>query len=67
MDHINLYKKHKELVKAGEEVASLEVPPPAMSGWSIVSEQNYAEMAKKIPPVSNGVTKLQRNDNNNHA
>ena len=49
------HKKYQQLVEAGEEVAPLKAPWPPYHGWEAVNEENYLEMATKIPPVTSCV------------
>ena len=59
VDGSYLYKKHKSLLEAGEEIAPHDPPLQPKFGWSAINEQNYTTMAKKIPPVTSGMVQWQ--------
>ena len=54
VDGSYLYRKHKVVADAGMRVAPLPLPSPPLSGWESVSQENVAEIAKKVPHVTSG-------------
>lgn len=54
VDGSYLYRKYEALMKAGEEVSLPSVPPPPISGWIVMSDDNYQSLAPTIPPVTQG-------------
>ena len=54
VDGSYLYRKHKVVADAGMRVAPLPLPSPPLSGWESVSQENVAEVAKKVPHVTSG-------------
>lgn len=55
VDGSYLYRKYEMLTKAGEEVSlPSSIPPPPLSGWVTMSDENYQSLAPSIPPVTQG-------------
>ena len=47
-----LYKKYMSQVNAGEKVAEPGPPPPPLTGWKLVSEDTFKDVALHIPLVT---------------
>ena len=46
-----LYKKYNKLSK---QVILPPIPPPPVSGWTVMTGENYQSLASSIPRVSQG-------------
>lgn len=55
VDGSYLYRKYKILTNAGEHVSLPSLPPlPPISGWIVMTNENYQSLAPTIPPVTQG-------------
>ena len=59
VDGSYLYRKYEVLADAGENVSLSCLPPPPISGWTLVSETNYQSIAPSIPLVTQGIVCIQ--------
>ncbi len=53
VDGSYLYRKYKVLSDAGKHVSLPSIPPP-ISGWTVMTSENYQSLAPTIPPVTQG-------------
>ena len=54
VDGSYLYKKRKALEESGQLVAPLDVPLAPITGWETITENNFKDMAKKLPSITSG-------------
>ena len=55
VDGSYLYRKYKSLADAGKNVSlPTTPPPPPISGWITMSNENYQALSSTIPPVTHG-------------
>ena len=54
VDGSYVYRKYKSLAESGVQVELPINPPPPISGWIVVKEDNYQTIAPSIPPVTSG-------------
>lgn len=54
VDGSYLYKKFKRLRESGKQVILPSVSLPPVSGWSLMTGENYQSLAGSIPQVSQG-------------
>lgn len=55
VDGSYLYRKYKTLSDAGKHVSIPSIPPPPITGWTVMNGENYQSLAPTIPPVTQGV------------
>lgn len=55
MDGSYLYRKYKALGDAGKHVSLPSIPPPPITGWTVMTSDNSQSLAPTIPPVTQGV------------
>jgi hypothetical protein len=54
VDGSYLYRKYKSLTESGVQVEPPLNPPPPLSGWTVVKQDNFQSIASSIPPVTSG-------------
>ena len=54
VDGSYVYRKYKSLAESGVQVELPINPPPPLSGWIVVKEDNYRTIAPSIPLVTSG-------------
>ena len=54
VDGSYLFRKHQRLAESGMKVAPLDIPPPPISGWTLVTEENVHSVAQEVPKVTSG-------------
>ena len=50
-----MYRKYQQLGESGSAELPMILPDPPLSGWDPVNAGNYAEYAKNIPIVTQGM------------
>ena len=53
-----LYKKYKLLCESGMQVSLPSLPSPPVSGWTVMTGENYQSLAVSIPCVTRGMDYL---------
>ena len=56
VDGSYLIKKCQRLQDSGVSTAPLDLPSVPLSGWEVVSEENYRDAAEKIPRLMPGTS-----------
>ncbi len=54
VDGSYLYKKYKALNESGKQVSLPSIPSPPLTGWTIVTSENFQSVAAFVPRVSHG-------------
>jgi hypothetical protein len=54
VDGSYLYRKHQQMKQQSRNVAPLGLPPPPVSGWELVCEDNHRDISSRIPKVTQG-------------
>jgi len=54
VDGSYLHRKHQHLTDSGVNVAPLELPPPPITGWVSVTEENVHSLSEDVPQVTAG-------------
>ena len=54
VDGSYLYRKYQRLTESGKDVAHPDYPSPPPSGWKVVNENTYKDIAPSIPLVTTG-------------
>ena len=49
-----IYKKYQQMAESGDSDVQLAQPDPPPSGWKVVDETTYKEVASTIPVVTSG-------------
>ena len=58
VDGSYLHRKHQHLTASGVSLAPLEDPPPPITGWESVTEENVHSLVQNIPKVTTGEAAL---------
>ena len=54
VDGSYMFLKHQRVAESGVNVAPLGIPPPPISGWDSVTEENFRSLSGDIPRVTSG-------------
>ena len=54
VDGSYMFRKHQRMAESGVNVAPLGIPPPPISGWDSVTEDNFRSLSGDIPRVTSG-------------
>jgi len=54
VDGLYMYKKYQQITESGNSDVQLAQPDPPPSGWKVVDETTYKEVASTIPVVTSG-------------
>jgi len=52
--YMYLYRKYKALIDSGKSVVLPTHPSPPMTGWLLITEENYRTVGLSVPSVTTG-------------